>query len=187
MYLAIIGFFINTLVIIFLIMLAVNEKIVFNIVKFFINILAKMRIVKNVDKQIDKFKDIVDEFREQFKIMRTEKIMILKTAIYTAIEITVLYSITYVVYRAFGQNNESFITILSAQALLSLVTVYMPTPGAGVAAEGGFYIMFNTFFQSNTINLSILFWRMYTFYLPIFVGIVFFLNKPKELKKEKIN
>jgi hypothetical protein len=185
MYFAIIGFCINMLVVLFLVSLVINEKIVFNIVKYIIKLLGKLKIIKNVDETSDKFKLIVEDFRKQINIIKNEKVMILKMAVYTAIEITVLYSITYIVYRSFGQNIVDFMTIISAQSLLSLVTGYMPTPGAGIAAEGGFYIMFQTFFPSNTLTLSILFWRMFTFYLPIIVGVIFLAYKPK-INSEKL-
>lgn len=179
MYLAIIGFGINLLVVVFLASLVINEKIVFNIVKYVIELLGKFKIIKDVPGNLEKFKGIIEEFHAQIDLIKKEKFMMLKMAIYTAIEITVLYSITYIVYRAFGLNEVDYFTIISAQTLLSLVTGYMPTPGAGVAAEGGFYIVFKTFFSASTLNLSILFWRMYTFYLPIIVGMIFLAYKPK--------
>ncbi len=179
MYFAIVGLALNMIVVIFLIALAINENIVFNIVKFAIKMLGKLRIIKDVEGNLTKFKGIIEDFHKQIILIKKEKFMIFKMALYTAIEITVLYSITYVVYRAFGLNEVDFITILSAQTLLALVTGYMPTPGAGVAAEGGFFILFKTFFPANTITLSILFWRMYTFYLPIVVGMIFLAYKPK--------
>ncbi len=179
MYLAIIGFAINMLVVIFLAALVINEKLVYNIVKYVIELLGKFKIIKDVEENLEKFKGIIADFHAQIELIKKEKLMMIKMAIYTAIEITVLYSITYVVYRAFGLNTVDFITILAAQTFLSLVTGYMPTPGAGVAAEGGFYIVFKTFFPANSLNLSILFWRMYTFYLPIIVGMIFLVFKPK--------
>ena len=186
MYLAIIGFIINMLVIIFLLAIIINEKIVYTIIKNTFILLGKLKIIKNVDENLDSIKVTISDFREQLNIIKKEKLMIFKVCIYTAIEITVLYAITYVVYRAFGQNKADFLTILSAQALLSLITVYMPTPGAGVAAEGGFYIMFKTFFTHSTIDLAILFWRMYTFYLPIIVGLIFLMYKPKIIPEDEI-
>jgi len=186
MYFAIFGLILNMLVIMFLISLVINEKIVFNVIKSIILLLSRFKIIKDSNKKIDDVKVVISDFRAQLNLMKKEKIMIFKVALYTAIEITVLYSITYVVYRAFGQHTTDFITILSAQTILTLVTVYMPTPGAGVAAEGGFYIMFKTFFSANTIELSILFWRMYTFYLPIIVGLIFLMNKPKIVLEENV-
>lgn len=181
MYFAIIGFGINALVVIFLILIAINENLVFNIVKFVIVLLGKIKIIKKVDENINKFKEVVTDFRTQLGIIKKERLMIIQMAIYTAIEITVLYAITYAVYRALGHNIADFITIISAQTLLNLVTVYMPTPGAGLAAEGGFYAVFKTFFAANTLNMGILFWRIYTFYLPIIVGAIFLLQKPERI------
>lgn len=186
MYFAIIGFGINALVVVFLILLAINENLVFNMVKFFIILLGKIRIVKKVDENINKFRDVVADFRKQLGIIKKEKSMIIQMAIYTAIEITVLYAITYAVYRALGHNTADFITIISAQTLLNLVTVYMPTPGAGLAAEGGFYAVFKTFFSANTLNMGILFWRIYTFYLPIIVGAIFLLQKPQKIADDVV-
>lgn len=86
----------------------------------------------------------------------------------------------------FGQSGISIIKIISAQAFLSLVMAFVPVPGAGIAAEGGFYLLFNTFFEKEKINMAILFWRIYTFYLPIFIGAIFMIkvNKKDKLMKE---
>lgn len=178
MYFAIFGFILNGLVIAFLLALVINEKLVFAIVKGVIKLLGDIKVVKKVDENIEKFKGIVSDFHKQIELIKNEKMMILKVAIYTAIEITVLYTITYIVYRAFGQTRVDYFTIISAQAFLSLVTVYMPTPGAGGVAEGGFYIMFKTFFNPKTLTISMVFWRFFTFYLPIIIGIIFLYKKP---------
>jgi len=184
-YLALIGFGINAIVVTFLIAVAINETIVFEMIKFFLVILGKLRIIKDVEGKVAKLKGMISDFRDQLRMMKKEKFMIFRVALYTAIEITVLYSITYAVYRALGHNEHSFLTIISAQTLLNLVTVYMPTPGGSVAAEGGFYVVFNTLFAANTMNMSILFWRIYTFYLPIIVGTIFLIYKPKVEKEDQ--
>jgi glycosyltransferase 2 family protein len=188
LYLAIIGFVINLIVVIFLIFLAINEKFVYNIFKFITKILNKLKIIKDMDMFNDKFKNVVNDFKQQFQLMKKEKMTIFKVALYTFIEITVLYSITYVVYKSFLHTSVDYITIISAQALLSLITVYMPTPGAGLAAEGAFFVMFSNFFASNTMSMAILFWRIYTFYLPIIVGGIFLIFEPKnELEEVNLN
>lgn len=86
------------------------------------------------------------------------------------------------VYRAFGNYGISFLQIIPTQAFLLLIMTFIPTPGSGVGAEGGFYLLFNTIFKEGTINMSILFWRFYTFYLPIIVGALFLI--PIKNKKE---
>ena len=94
----------------------------------------------------------------------------------------VYYSITYTVYRSFGNSGVSFWQIIPTQAFLLLIMTFIPTPGAGLGAEGGFYLLFNSIFKYGTINMSILFWRIYTFYLPIIVGALFLI--PTKIKQK---
>lgn len=49
------------------------------------------------------------------------------------------------------------------------------TPPGGVGgAEGSFYVFFQMFFKaSGSVSVAILLWRMFTFYLPIVVGVYF--------------
>ena len=94
------------------------------------------------------------------------------------------YSMTYMVYRAFGNNGISFLQIIPAQAFLLLIMTFIPTPGSGLGAEGGFYLLFNSIFKEGTINLSILFWRLYTFYLPILVGAFFLIPTKGKITKK---
>lgn len=187
-YLALIGFLVNFVIIVFLISIGINKKFVYRIVSYFYKFLSKIRILKNVEKKLEKLKISIDNFNIQFQIMKKEKWMISKLIIYSFIQLTVFFFVTYVVYRAFGQSGESVINIISAQAFLMMVMAFIPIPGAGIAAEGGFLVIFNTFFEKGTINMAILTWRIYTFYLPIVVGALFlFINNKKSDKKINLN
>lgn len=181
MNLALIGFLVNFAVIIFLILIGVNKKIVLSIATIFFNILGKIKLIKNPSDRIKKFEQSVENFHENFKMMKKEKMVIVKATIFSLIQHTVFFSVTYMVYRAFGLSGVSLIKIISAQAFLSMVMAFIPIPGAGIAAEGGFHIIFKNFFTPQTINMGILFWRLYTFYLPIIVGgIVMILVRRRE-------
>ena len=85
--------------------------------------------------------------------------------------------------QTFGNSGITFLQIIPAQAFLLLIMTFVPTPGSGLGAEGGFYLLFNSIFKKGTINMSILFWRIYTFYLPIIVGALFLI--PIKAKKGK--
>lgn len=187
MNLALIGFLVNLAVIIFLVLIGVNKKIVLNISKCFFKFLGKIKIIKNPEERINKFEKSIDNFHANFKMMKKEKLVITKTILLSLIQHTVFFAVTYMVYRAFGLSGASFIKIISAQSFLSMVMAFVPIPGAGIAAEGGFLIIFKNFFTPQTINMGILFWRLYTFYLPIIVGsIVMALVKRKEKTSEEI-
>lgn len=183
LWVAILGFGINIIAIILVILAGIKKKIITVITTPIIKLLGKIRIIKDPNATIDKLDESINNFGEQFKIIKTEKIMVLKMFIISVIQSFSYYSMTYMVYRAFGNIGISFLQIIPAQAFLLLIMTFIPTPGSGLGAEGGFYLLFNSIFKEGTINMSILFWRVYTFYLPIVVGALFLIPTRGKITK----
>ena len=175
LWIAVIGFLVNIIAIILVILAGIKKKIITIITTPIIRLLGKIKIIKDADYTINKLDKSIDNFGEQFKIIKTEKIMVAKMFVIAVIQSFSYYSMTYMVYRAFGNSGISFLQIIPAQAFLLLIMTFIPTPGSGLGAEGGFYLLFNSIFKEGTINMSILFWRIYTFYLPILVGAFFLI------------
>ena len=175
LWIAMIGFIVNIIAIIVMILAGIKKEIIIYITNPIVKLLGKMHIIKDVEKTIEKLNESIDNFSKQFMIMKSEKTMVIKMFLIAVIQSMVYYSITYMVYRAFGNHGISFLQIIPTQAFLLLIMTFIPTPGSGLGAEGGFYLLFNSIFQNGTINMSILFWRMYTFYLPIIVGALFLI------------
>ena len=190
LWVAVIGFGINILVILVVILAGLKKRVITIISNPIITLFGKIKIFKNPEQTREKFDKSLDNFGEQFKIMKSEKKMVLKIFITASIQSFAYYSITYMVYRAFGNSGVSFWQIIPVQAFLLLLMTFIPTPGAGIGAEGGFLVLFQSIFKNGTINMSILFWRLYTFYLPIIVGALFLIpikgrNKHKNKHKSK--
>lgn len=176
-FFSIVGFIINLVVIIVLVTIGINKNFIYSIIKPIYEYLNKINFLKKADEKLEKLRKDMNIFHEEFKIIKREKMMILKTCILTVVQFTAFSSITYAVYRAFGNNGHSIIDIISAQIFLMMIMAFIPTPGAGGAAEGGFYVIFKTFFVEKEIKMAILFWRLYTFYMPILIGTIFLLFK----------
>ena len=117
--------------------------------------------------------------------MKSEKKMVIKMFLVAIVQSFAYYSITYMIYRAFGNSGITIWQIIPIQAFLLLIMMFVPTPGSGLGAEGGFYLLFNSVFKEGTINMSILFWRIYTFYLPILVGALFLIPTKNKDNKGK--
>lgn len=184
LWVAVIGFLVNIIAIILVILAGIKKRIITIITTPIIKLLGKLKIIKDSDYTVDKLDKSIDNFGEQFKIVRSEKVMVLKMFIIAVIQSFSYYSMTYMVYRAFGNSGISFLQIIPAQAFLLLIMTFIPTPGSGLGAEGGFYLLFNSVFKEGTINMSILFWRMYTFYLPILVGSLFLIPTRGKITKK---
>lgn len=178
-WIAIVGFVVNILAIIVVILAGIKKKMITFFTTPIIKILGKIHILKHPEETIQKLDKSIDNFKEQFLYMKSEKKMVIKMFLTAVIQSFAYYSITYMVYRAFGNSGITFWQIIPTQAFLLLIMTFIPTPGSGLGAEGGFYLLFNSIFQQGTINMSILFWRIYTFYLPIIVGALFLIPTKK--------
>lgn len=173
--LAVVGFLVNIIAIAFIFIIGINQNLALAIVKPILKLLGKIHILKNVDEKIEHLSKSFENFNLQFNEMRKEKRIVIQMFIAATIQSLFYYAITYMVYRAFGNTGVSLFTIIPAQAFLLMLMTFIPTPGSGGGAEGGFLLIFNSIFREGTINISILFWRMYTFYLPIIIGALFLI------------
>lgn len=178
--LAVFGFGINIIAIIFILIIGINHKLAINIVKPIIKFFGIIHILKNVDEKIENLTKSFENFNYKFNEMRKQKKIVIGMFIAATIQSLFYYAITYMVYRAFGNSGVSLFTIIPAQAFLLMLMTFIPTPGSGGGAEGGFLLIFNTIFREGTINISILFWRIYTFYLPIIIGALFLIPFKKK-------
>ena len=60
--------------------------------------------------------------------------------------------------------------MMAAQAYVSMVSAFVPLPGASGGAEGSFVLFFSAFFQNSTVIPAMVIWRTCTYYLNIPVG-----------------
>ena len=107
------------------------------------------------------------------------------------IQLLAYFSITYMIYKAFGNTGISYLEVIMVQSVLLLTMSFIPTPGSGLGAEGIFGLFFTEVFKIG-LNMAILFWRLYTYYLPIVVGpfALVSVNRKvvnEELKEEEKN
>lgn len=186
MWIVAISFIVNILAIVFVLLAGINKNIIVTICKPFIKLGSKLHFVKSYENTIEKIDSSVGNFSTQFKNMKKYPKTIIEIFIMAIIQSMLYYSITYIVYRAFGNYGVSYFQIVPAQAILLLIMTFIPTPGSGIGAEGGFLMIFNSLFKQGTINMSILFWRLYTFYLPIIVGAFFLIPTKQKNQKAEI-
>lgn len=186
LWIAILGFSANIILIVAVILAGISPKIITWITTPILHLLGKFKLLKHPADTIEKLNASISNFNRQFKFMHSQKTIVLKVFIWASIQSFAYYSITYMVYRAFGNQGINFWQIVPAQAFLLMIMTIMPTPGAGVGAEGGFLLIFNSIFQTGTIHMAILFWRMYTFYLPIIIGTLFLIPSHKKTIKRNI-
>ncbi len=177
--LAIVGFAVNSFVIFLLISVAIFKGKVKGVVAFFVRLLAKIKVVKNPEKTMEKAENELKNFYENFQFIKNNTWLVVKSCVLSAIQLTFYFAIAFMLYKAFGLPGNDVFTMISAQAFILLVSSFIPLPGAMGAAEGSFYLFFQMFFPGSLINIAMVFWRLLTFYLPIVVGSLFTFQKKR--------
>lgn len=172
MPLIIIGFIVNTAVIAGLLMLAFFRKPTVKIAHFAVRLLGKLHIVKDVEGKLKYMDDEMEMYYQNFQFIKKRPVLILKMCFYTVLQLTVYFSISFVIYLAFGLKGADYLTIISCQAFILMISAFVPLPGAMGAAEGSYVLFFSGIF-GEYVHLSTVIWRFLTFYLAIIAGMVF--------------
>lgn len=174
-----IGFAINTGVIVFLLMIALWKNGTVKAANGIISLLTKMHIIKNPMHWRLYFTREVNKFHANFAFIKKNAGVILKGLIFTSIQILLYLNISYLLYRGFfPEPNMPWFRIINYQAYVQMFSSFMPLPGAMGAAEIGYAGFFRKIFGEYTGAATML-WRIFTFYLPILVGIVHLMTLKK--------
>lgn len=174
MPLIVLGFIMNLIAVSFILIAGVNKNVILKIARPIIKLVSKIkfgqrRIIKDLDAAIKHAEDSVSNYSNQFNEMRKQRRNLLKMYIAGMIQLLSYFSITFMIYKAFGNTGVSYLEVIMVQSVLLLTMSFIPTPGSGLGAEGIFGLFFNEIFKIG-LNMAILFWRAYTYYLPIVVG-----------------
>lgn len=179
-HLATLGFAVNTAVIVFLILLSSNMNFANSVLVFFCKALERFRIIKDSDKLVKKVERQLILFRDSFVLIRDNPLLILKTSIFTMVQLLSFFIIPYFIYRAFGLKGDSLDNMIAAKAFVVMITSFVPIPGASGGAEGSFYMFFSLFFGKGIIGIAVLVWRIITFYFNLLFGGLFTLLSRRE-------
>lgn len=175
-YLALVGFAVNFLVMLFLIGISVFQAPSKKLIHWTLFLLEKMRIVKHRETLICKVDAQIADYSTAFKETCRDKKNLLITAGLSAIQLTAYFLVSVCVYLGFGLPNPQIVNMLAAQSFVLMVSSFVPLPGASGAAEGTFVVFFQIFFNNAVIGVALIVWRFITFYLTLIVGFLFTLR-----------
>jgi len=182
-----IGVLANSLVLLFYTMFFLKKKTAAKIIFTTVDLLKKIKIIKRPFKQKKMLIRELDLFKDGADMIRRNPFLLIKTFIYQFLRLTVFYSIPFFILLAIDNTATGIMTIISSQAVLGIITSYIPLPGAAGGTEGIGYLFFRLFFRERTVLSVILLWRIITFYSKIFFGGIYtLLAREKPLKKESV-
>ena len=177
--LALIGFIINSIVIVCLLLIGYCKSLVLAVLRWAVKLGSKIRwrkghIVNDPDATYRKASEGVESFSENMKFVRKNLGMSLRSMFWSLVQLLAYFTLPFFIGLAFGDTaNLDFFNMLCAQAFVLMISSFIPSPGAAGAAEVSFVLFFKSFMLEGTVPYAMLVWRLFVFYLPIVVGALF--------------
>lgn len=180
-----VGFLINFAVMAGLLCIGFAKKFTAKAAAGLIRLLAKLKLVKHPEEKIQSAQEELERFYQGFRLAGKNKAAVLQMIALSAVQLTAFFLIPYFLCVAFGSRGVSPLHVIAAQAFVTMVTSFVPLPGAAGGAEISFVTFFAIFVKGNVLNLSMLLWRILTFYFPIIFGGIFALGCAKDRRAEE--
>lgn len=189
MYLVAIGFVGGFVLIAFLLALAFAKDAIMGITRWAINLLGRIGILKQPERSMENALRSLEESYSGIRFLLKEPAVLLKVAGLTFVQLTVYFSLSWIIFAGFGLDPESlgmdpvegYFTVISCQAFVYLIASFVPLPGAIGASEASYITFFNYVYgDPSIVALSTFIWRAFTFYLPIVLGMTLTLMVNKE-------
>lgn len=180
------GFLMNTLVMVGLIIISFSSKFNHIVIDKAITILSKLKIVKDKEKKQAEWSERVDDFHEGTTYLKKHKKLCLQSYFYNIVYLTLNYLMPFfVVASLLGFNNPvTAIDAICSSAYILIIGSFVPIPGASGGIEYGYLRFFGSFIKGSILKASLLIWRFISYYFLMIVGAVIFNIKGREKKCE---
>ena len=153
-----------------------------------VGLLSKLRVIKrkNKEKYTEKVIRICDTYAMGADYIKKNIAVVFKIFVLTALQRICLFSVTWIVYKAYGLSGTRFIDILTLQIIIAVAVEMLPLPGAAGISEGCFLLTFTEIFGEELVKPALLINRGLTFYLILLIGaVVTFGAHIINIKREK--
>ena len=154
-----------------------------------IGVLGRLHIMKNPEAaKKEALAQLDDAYNGVHTLFKAPKLLF-QVAGVTFVQLTVFFSVSFVIYLGFGLQGSDYLTVISCQAFVYMISSFVPLPGAVGAAEGSYIAFFSYIYPDAGLTAySTFIWRLFTFYLPIVLGmyITLAVNNPKSWLAKRV-
>ena len=181
MYLVAIGFLGGFVLMAMLLALAFARNGVIRITTWAINLLGRIGVFKDPESTLRAATTSLEEAYEGMQFLLKRPSVLVRVSLVTFVQLTVFFSMSWVIFAGFGLEANDYFTVVSCQAFVYLIMSFVPLPGAIGASEASYITFFNYVYgDPSIVALSTFIWRFFTFYLPIVLGMTLTLLVNKE-------
>lgn len=172
-HLVTLGFIINFLVIVGLFIISFAKNLNKIIVNKIIELLSKLRIIKNSEEKIMEWEEYLNRFHKGAKILIDDKVFFAKAVLANIMALVCQYLVPLVIIYSMGEYHSiNGLEVIMTSAYVMLIGSFVPIPGGTGGLEYGYIAFFSNFLNGSILQASMLVWRFVTYYFGMILGAI---------------
>lgn len=178
-YFVLLGFAINVIVVMALLMLMYCYPLTNGIVTLVMKGVKKVvRGSRGEELEASVFEKMAN-FYDESQYMRREKKVMQRTFSLTFVQLVCYYIVPYFILLSLGIRQVDVLQIVVFHAFIILIISLFPVPGGTGGAEYSFTLLFGSFIAvTSKLVVAIVLWRIVTHYIGILLGMIALFVKP---------
>ena len=181
--LVVLGFVINFLVLLFSFVISFGKRTNKFISNKGVEILAKIKIVKDKEKMKNKLNDYINRFHENALLLTRQKKKALLLLVLNIFAIFISCTSAYFVALGMGVSNLNLLLVVVISIYVTMIGSFVPIPGGTGGLEFGFIYFFGYYITGGVLTAVMLIWRFVSYYLPMIIGAIALVLYRKKDKK----
>ncbi len=171
--LTVLGFLINFVVMIALLLISYTHKLDNFIVSKVIDILHKLKIIKNEHRLKKRVQKKVYNLYNSACELKKHKTIYIKCFVYNFLAFIFLYTIPYILILSVPEEvNMSYIASFVGIAYVMLIGSFVPIPGGSGGLEFAFVKFFGSYIINYVTATLVIIWRFITYYFGMIFGFI---------------
>ena len=173
--LCVVGWAMNSLLMVAIIILSVNQRVGTKLVVGVMKLLQKMKIIKNYEKGYNQVIKVVTDFQVTLKNFTKDGWTFFKLIFSNLISMILSYSMAFLVYcMMIGYFDFSmWWQMFMLSVMIDMAASFVPLPGGTGVTELSFTALFAGLISpSSMLTWALIFWRVLTYYIILIQGIV---------------
>lgn len=167
------GFLINVIVLIFLMLITCAKKITLKIINKILDFFFRFNFTKRFKITKQKIIKGLDNFYDGGMELKKDRKNLIMAVITNLINLLLLYTVPFIIFRSMGSYEVSILSSIVCTSFVMLIGNFVPIPGATGGIEYGFISFFKSFNISFPVLSGVmLLWRFVTYFLGMLIGFI---------------
>lgn len=166
----IIGIIVNTCLLLFFMGMIFSKKLLPNIINAVLKFLAKIRIVKDLEKAQEKINTMSFEYQRSAQILRKNPGLLFKILCIYFTQLIIRFSISYFAACAMRIHNGTYFDFISIQAIILFCVSSLPLPGGVGISETLYITLFTTLIPVELLSSAAIITQTMNYYIIVIIA-----------------